>query len=201
MNIYLNINFAGLLFLLCCYRNVQGNLKSSIIVLTIILLLSYCIGAVTISPPGIALVCSGDQLELICNIPGMLLEWNLSRIDETGRARQFIQRGITADGPAGIQTFPIEYNSTTFIFSRTSAQGSPILTSRMLISAVSDNLDGTVVTCVDLTSLNMESSSTTIMIMNSQLLSMLCRSKLPGHEYNNNHLRLSQMNPYFKGNS
>ena len=130
-------------------------------------------GVVTISPPRIASVCSGDQLELMCNVTGMFLEWNISRIDvETGVARQFVRRSITADGPADIQTFPVEYNSTIFMFSRTSSQGSPVLTSRVMIDSVKDSLNGTVVTCVDLTSPNMESSTTIIMTINSRIQSM-----------------------------
>ena len=122
--------------------------------------------AVTISPPGIASVCSGHQLELIYNATGMFLEWNFSRIDvETGMSRQFIWRGITAD----IQTFPVEYNSTIFTFSRTSPQGSPVLTSRVVIDSVKDSLNGTVVKCMDVTSSTMESSATVITIINSRI--------------------------------
>ena len=116
-------------------------------------------GAVTISPPGIASVCSGHQLELMCRLSAtvMFLEWNIFRIDvEIRMYRQFIQRGITADGPAHIQTFPVEYNSTIFTFSRTSIQGSPVLTSRVVIDSVKDSLNGTVVTCMDVTSPTME---------------------------------------------
>lgn len=130
------------------------------------------IGAVTISPPGMALVCNGDQLELTCNVTGMFLEWNLFRIDETSTARHFMRRPITADGPADIQTFPVDYNSTTFTFSRTSAQGSPVLTSRVLINEVKDSLNGTMVTCLDVISPNMESSSTIIVIINRQIQCM-----------------------------
>ena len=32
-------------------------------------------GAVVTSRPGIASVCSGDQLELTCNTPGSIFEW------------------------------------------------------------------------------------------------------------------------------
>ena len=120
------------------------------------------LGAVTISPPGIASVFSGHQLELMCrpSATGMFLEWNFFRIDvETRMYRQFIQRGITADGPADIQTFPVEYNSTIFTFSRTSIQGSPVLTSRVVIDSVKDSLNGTVVTYMDVTSPTMESST------------------------------------------
>ena len=130
-------------------------------------------GTVKISPPEIASVCSGDQLELMCNATGSLLEWNLFHsIDETGTARHFIRRGIAADGPADLQMFTIEYNSTMFTFSKTSTQDSPILTSRVVINSVNDNLNGTVVICVDITSPRMESSSTTILIINREIQCM-----------------------------
>ena len=64
--------------------------------------------------------------------------------------------------------------STTlqFHFSRTSPQGSPVLTSRVVIDSVKDSLNGTVVTCMDVTSSTMESSATVIMIINSRIQCM-----------------------------
>ena len=89
----------------------------------------------------------------------MFLEWNISQIDETGTTRQFIWRGITASGPADVQTFTVEYNSTMFTFSRTSAQGSPVFTSSVVIDSVKDSLNGAVVTCMDVSSSAVVSSS------------------------------------------
>ena len=43
-------------------------------------------GCVALSPPRIAPVCSGDQLELICSTTETFIEWSISRIDETGVA-------------------------------------------------------------------------------------------------------------------
>ena len=145
----------------------------------------------TVSPPSVASVCSGHQLQLTCNATAAFLEWTFSWIDlETGAARQFIRQGITADGQADVQTFPVEYNSTTFTFSRTSAQGSPVLTSKVVIDSVKDSLNGTVVTCMDITSPNMESATTTIVIINNRIQSMwvirIIKS-LPGTIFTNNH--------------
>ena len=126
-------------------------------------------GAVTISPPGIASVCSGHQLELMCRLSatGMFLEWNFFRIDvETRMYRQFIRQGITANSEADAQMYTVEYNSTVFTVSRISAQESPVLSSRLFIDNVNYSLNGTVVTSVDVTSPNLESSTTTIMIIN-----------------------------------
>ena len=129
----------------------------------------------TISPPGIASVCNGDQLELMCNTTGRLLEWRFFQADETGTTREFARRGITADGPHDIQTFnQTVLNSTIFTFLRTSAQDSLVLTSKVVIRTVRDiSLNGTVVICMDVASPSMESSSTTIMIINSHFQSML----------------------------
>ena len=66
----------------------------------------------------------GDQLELMCNTTGSLLEWNLFHIDTS---RQFIRRGITAYGEADAQVYTVEYDSTMFTISRISAQESPVL--------------------------------------------------------------------------
>ena len=124
---------------------------------------TYNLGTVIISPPQIASVCMGDQLELMCNTTGSLLEWNLFHIDTS---RQFIRRGITANGEADAQVYTVEYDSTMFTISRISAQESPLLSSRLFIDNVNYSLNGTVVTCVDVTSTIMESSTTTIMIIN-----------------------------------
>ena len=125
-------------------------------------------GTVSIFPSGVAPVCSGNQLEVICNTTGTHLEWRLFLIDdETGAARVYARWGISADGPREVQTFnQTGVNSTVITFSRSSTQGSPVLTSRMLISAVSDSLNSTMVTCMDVASGTMESTS--IITFNSQ---------------------------------
>ena len=127
-------------------------------------------GTVTIFPSGVAPVCNRDQLELICNITGRLLEWRFFLIDnETGAVRKYAGKGISADGLREAQTSnQTRFNSTVIIFSRTSSQDSPILTSRVLISAVSDSLNGTVVTCMDAASEIMESTTIITSISQSQ---------------------------------
>ena len=124
----------------------------------------------SIFPSGVAPVCGGDQLELICNITGRLLDWRFFLIDnETGAAREYAGKGISADGLREAQTSnQTRFNSTVIIFSRTSSQDSPILTSRVLISAISDRLNGTVVTCMDAASEIMESTTIITSISQSQ---------------------------------
>ena len=89
--------------------------------------------------------------------------------DETGAARPYAVRGITADAPRESQTFTLtSFNSTVITFLRISAQDSPVLTSRVLISDVSDSLNGTVVTCMDVASEIMESTTIITSISQSQ---------------------------------
>ena len=124
----------------------------------------------SIFPSGVAPVCGGDQLELICNITGRLLDWRFFLIDnETGAAREYAGKGISADGPREAQTsYQTRFNSTVIIYSRSSSQDSPILTSRVLISAISDRLNGTVVICMDVASGIMESTTIITSISQSQ---------------------------------
>ena len=83
MNICLNIHFTGLLLVLYYCRDVQGRnnwnnfitgLDISIIIYSYVLHAITISGAVTISPPGIASVCSGHQLELMCSVTVMFLQ-------------------------------------------------------------------------------------------------------------------------------
>ena len=68
----------------------------------------------TISPSGVASVCSGDQLELTCNSTGSLLEW---QINVTSAARLY-RRGITSAGGIDKETYQLQINSTVFVISR-----------------------------------------------------------------------------------
>ena len=111
-------------------------------------------GAVTLSPSGVAPVCSGDQLELTCTVTGALLQWRFSTI------RGELTRTVTSTGPAMSQ---LTVNSTVFNFSRISADSSVMpVVSRSVISPVSNRLNGTVMNCVDVEAV--EVASTTIIV-------------------------------------
>ena len=124
-------------------------------------MLSYHAGDVIISPPGVATVCSGHQLELTCSTSGGTHEWSFSFT----RSR----RAIVSSLPDN-QTSYLLVSSVTLNFSRVSSEGSLPLISRLLISPVSDGLNGSTVSCTDL--ITPESASTSINIIgNSQLQS------------------------------
>ena len=110
-----------------------------------------------ISPPGIAPVCGGDQLELSCTITGSLLEWTI--IPEQNHSTLEVQRYI----PTGNVSF--QYGDSTIRFIRIShpVQLTPQLY-RILLSPVSNSLNGTEVMCTDL--VNQQSSSTVIKVVN-----------------------------------
>ena len=122
-------------------------------------------GAVTISPSGVATVCSGDQLELNCTIADTgsfaVLVWNITLIPENAATSNSINhsRAIESAGPSD-QILHLLINSTNLTFSRISPQSSFPLISRLLISPVSNHLNGTQVNCIN--SLTSESSSITV---------------------------------------
>ena len=121
----------------------------------------YYTGAVTISPSGLVSVCTGDQLELICtNVTGSILEW---RINVTSVASNRIyRRGITSEDGTDAQTHRLIINTSVLIFSRISKENEIPLASRLLVNPVSDSLNGTEVTCEDVT---FSSESTSMMII------------------------------------
>ena len=144
------------------------------------------IGAVTLSPPGVAPVCSGGQLELICTTTGDFLQWrfNVTRgINDLFTFRRSIQATLTEE--ESMHQFPV--NSTMFNFSRTSAQDSLPVMSKVVIGPISSGLNGTVMNCVDLDAPIISSSSTTIIVIE--------REPLQGMDNNG---RLSYHHCYFK---
>ena len=116
-------------------------------------------GEVTLSPSGVAPVCSGDQLELTCTTTGELLQWRFSVIRGNETTATKFTRTITSTGSVMSH---LTVNYTVFNFSRISAHNSISVISRLVISPVSNGLSGTVMNCVDVDTA--EVSSTTIII-------------------------------------
>ena len=126
-------------------------------------------GAVMLSPSRRAQVCAGDNLEFTCNITGTLLVWNFPLI---GSSRRQFQYGISASDPAEAYKHHLVDNSTINInISKNSAEDSPV-SSRLLISPVTESHNGTEVTCVDLSSSPAMESSTTIVVIDGQVQGM-----------------------------
>ena len=120
----------------------------------------------TISPSGIASACSNDQmLELTCSTEGTFLKWsiNLTSSNESVNARE-ISRTLTGSSNERQQTTET-VNAINFTFFRSSKSGQMPLMSRLLISPVTNDLNGTEVECTDLRSDNSSSAYTTINII------------------------------------
>ena len=102
---------------------------------------------VILSPPEVAPVCSGDNLELTCTIPGRGLEWVITLMP--------LSEDTTYEYPLNSleQSIPIHTikvnNNISLIFSRVSPPKSRPLISRLLISPATSVVNGTVVVCED----------------------------------------------------
>ena len=73
-----------------------------------------------------------------------------------------ITRTIQAAVPAGDAMLQVVVNSTVFNFSRTSAEGSLPMISKVVIGPVSSSLNGTMMNCIDLSTTS--SAATTIIV-------------------------------------
>ena len=111
---------------------------------------------VILSPSGVAIVRSGDQLELTCTTTEDLLQWRFSLILGNGTFTTEFSR--TVHSTSGYLSH-LEVNSIMFNFSRITSHGSVPVISTLLIGPVSNSLNGTVINCV-----TSEVSSTTIIV-------------------------------------
>ena len=124
-----------------------------------------------LSPSETAQGCVGEELEFTCNVSGILLEWTFPIIVSEAHASRPFGWAITAEGPAEAQAFQLMDNATTYSFTRTSAEGSPV-SSRLLINAVGNGHNGTQITCLDVSSQPEEMASTTIVVFENQIQGM-----------------------------
>jgi hypothetical protein len=120
---------------------------------------------VEISPSPVAPVCqAGDQLELMCNTTsGFEHRWELTIFPENV---SYTRRPVTSIGVSGIPTSPLSIGTSTITFSRLSGQNILPLVSRITISPISSALNGTVVSCFELDT-NLV-ATTTIQIIDPQ---------------------------------
>ena len=132
--------------------------------------MSTNLATVTLTPPEVAPVCSGGRLELMCTTGGSALDWRFRVFLENETTISDLTRLFFSSDSARAAMSLLMVNSTLFNFSRTSARDSLPVESTLVIGPVSDNLNGTVVSCVDLESSN--SSSTTVVTFR--------RDSLPG---------------------
>ena len=118
-----------------------------------------------LTPSEIAQVCAGDNLGFICNITGTFLEWRFPLISS---GRRHFYSILASDSSEAQKHLLIDNSTVNITFSRISAEDSPV-SSRLLISPVTESHNGTEVTCVDLSSSSVMESSTTIVIINFKI--------------------------------
>ena len=131
--------------------------------------LFLCIGAVTLSPSGVAAVCSGDALNLMCTTTGRFLEWSFSYIPENETAPLRYTRTLQSSGPNHLQTFEEIIGSITFLYSRISAENILPVMSILSISPMRDGLNGIMINCTDLTTSYLESTVINVVNENETL--------------------------------
>ena len=117
-------------------------------------------GMLTLSPMMVAPVCHiGEPLQLTCTASVQFIKWSILRVNDQGTHTEAQINSRDAN-----QMSQIEINSTTFIFTRYSAQGASPLVTRLSIDSVSIGLNGTIVLCSDVAN-PMTSALTTIQII------------------------------------
>ena len=121
-------------------------------------------GMVTLSPMTVAPVCRvGDPLQLTCTATVEFISWNVFRISEQGTHEMKINDELINSRDSN-QMAHTAVNSSTFTFSRSSAQGATPLISTLSIDSVNIGLNETVVQCSDVVNTTV-SALTTIQII------------------------------------
>ena len=123
-----------------------------------------------ISPPGIASVCVGDNVTLMCNTTGRFLEWSILLIPENEAENETAPmlrytHAFQHSGPNYHQVSEQRIGSITFLYSRSSAENVLPLISTLSISSASEDLNGTVVNCIDVTTFDTASTMINIIII------------------------------------
>ena len=109
-----------------------------------------------LSPDKVANVCQGDELVLTCNVTGNFLEWRSTYLIPSGYI-------VQSFGLIPIETRQV--NSVTVTISRSSGPNVLPVSSTLSLNRVTDDLNGTEITCTDLASSN--ATSTIINVINS----------------------------------
>ena len=117
---------------------------------------------VLLSPSGVAPVCSGGQLELMCTTAGGFQEWDF-HISENMTAATY---GRLANNQAGLIIMPVVTESIIFNISRVSLPERLPLVSKLSIITERSIANGTEVTCTCIDAVTNAALSTTVIVMN-----------------------------------
>ena len=118
----------------------------------------------TLYPSGTVLVCDGGQLEFICSITdNYYLQWSIAVPTDDNRTDFNVYTWLLTVYDYWARVSQLSVSSAVMLtFSVISPRRTLPLSSRLLISPVIDNLNGTEVTCDPLTSISSHSATISI---------------------------------------
>ena len=119
-----------------------------------------------ITPSNLAQVCEGHHIELICTTSGSFMVWNFMLTNEQGLLRMYERIISLAD--VSQQASHLIVNSTSFNFTRSSAQNSSPLMSSLLITlgnGTDSTLNGTKINCTGVMGSARASTSTVVHVV------------------------------------
>jgi hypothetical protein len=102
-----------------------------------------------LSPSEEAVICEGEELELICTTNATILQWSWSLQIEQGQVQEYSRFISSTDVSQQVDSFSV--NSILFRTSRASHQGRLPLVSKLLVNPVMAHLNGTIkVNCTEI---------------------------------------------------
>ena len=124
---------------------------------------------VTLSPRTMAPVCRvGDPLQINCTASVQFIKWSILQPNEQGTSLVKPVNPVQINSRDENQMAQRTVNSSTFTFTRPSAQGALPLISTLSIDSVGIDLNGTVVRCADVANSTTLASTTVQIIDNSE---------------------------------
>ena len=96
--------------------------------------------------------------------------WSFFLIPENETVPMGYMHALQHSGPNHLQVSEQRIGSTTFLYSRSSAENALPLISTLSISPVSEDLNGTVVNCTDVSTSNTASTMINVIIGNNNII-------------------------------
>ena len=103
----------------------------------------------TLSPPGVAFVCSGGELIFECRTNRSVLEWNIMTYNSDGSLNITRSRFISSVGQVVRPQSLFGTGTYNFTVSRNSMYGSLPLISTLLATDITSDLNGTMIYCTE----------------------------------------------------
>ena len=115
-------------------------------------------GIVMMSPSDVVSVCNEDQLKIVCSTTENFLRWNVTLDQSKGLSIRTFTRTISSLSVSSYISPVRLIDSITIYFNRSSIEGELPLRSSLVISPVSNIINSTLLTCMELTSSNLSTA-------------------------------------------